>query len=188
MARVKGLAFRSVLRAHASLCGSASLARALELLPSELAEGFGCITATAWYPLAHYVALWDAIESVVGEGSDYPRTVGRRCVEQDSNPAQKPAFAALSTTKMFDVSSRLFGTYCDTGRCRSTRLGDQLVRVAFEGCIGFSGPMWAELRGAAEGFAEQSSHGSTNSAIVLGGRAGDSYFTIEVSWGICREP
>jgi hypothetical protein len=187
MARVKGRAFRSVLRAHASLCGSASLARALDLLPSNIAERFGHVGATAWYPLAHYVALWDAIESVVGEGSDYPRAVGRRYVEQDLNLVQMPALAALSTTKAFDTSSRLFGAYCDAGRRQSTRLGDQLVRVAFEGCIGFSAPMWAELRGAAEGFAEQSSHSSTNSSIVLGGCAGDSYFTIEVSWRTRRQ-
>jgi hypothetical protein len=182
MARVKGLAFRTVLRAHSSMRGVASLDSVLTLLDPELAETLRHVSAATWYPLEHYVALWAAIQRVVGNNPDYPRVVGRVCIEQDLRLVHKLAFAALSPATVLGISSRVFNMYYDTGRCQSSRLDEQSVRVSFDDCKGFSSPMWAELRGAIEAFAEQSSGCTARAITVSGGGTGNPECIIDVSW------
>jgi hypothetical protein len=89
---------RSVLAAHASLRGSESLDRVFSYTSLELAEALRHVNAANWYPIVHYVALWDAIESEVGNGPDYSRAVRRRCIEPDLDMFRRPVFAPLSTS------------------------------------------------------------------------------------------
>jgi hypothetical protein len=181
MAKVKGLAFRSVLHAHASLQGEASLERVYGSLDPQLSHALRFLVASSWYPIEHYAALWDAIQRVTGGNPDYPRLVGRRCIEQDLKFVHKLALAALTVATGIDIAVRLFKSYYDTGRASSTRIDERAVRVVFEGCHGFSGAMWTELLGALETFAAQASKRPARSAFYQGGHSGDSC-TIDVSW------
>ncbi len=182
MARVKGLAFRSVLVALQELEGEEAVARARSLLKSDTAEVLAALAASSWYSVAHYVELWRAILAATGQRKDLPRRVGFRAVEQDLNMIHRLAFSALSVSSVLAISSRLFGTYYDTGRCRSESIGPRAVRVSFDGCTGFSEAMWTELRGASECFAEKSSKTRSSSHLVSGGRDGSSECVLDVRW------
>lgn len=183
MPKVKGLAFRSVLQAVSSLKNEAVLAEVYRALPPKLSESLQVTLAASWYPIEDYVALWNAIQATTGYRPDFPRLVGKKCVEQDLKVVHKLAFAALSVPTVMGISARLFGTYYNTGRCRSSMNGARTIRVEFEGCDGFSQNMWAELRGASECFAEKASRRPANSQIVVGGGDRDSTFVLDVSWG-----
>lgn len=181
MSQVKGLAFRSVLHAHAALRGNDSLEQVHALLGADLSGQLRFVVASSWYPLASYVHLWNAIQHVSGD-DDYPRLVGRRCVDQDLKLVHRLAFAALSTATVIDISARLFGSYYDVGTCASRKLEPHRVEVSFQNCVGFSTPMWSELRGAIEMFAELSSHRTSQSRLIRGGKSGDPTCVIEVLW------
>jgi hypothetical protein len=180
--KVKGLAFRSVLQAHASIRGEAGLAKVFGCMPPELALTLRAPLASAWYSVENYVGLWEAIQVSTGQTPDYPRLIGRRCVEQDLTVVHKLAFAALTTATVLDISARLFGAYYDTGSCKSVRVDAGTVRVTFAGCVGFSQSMWAELRGAIEAFAEQASKKPVHSTMLQGGLTGHAHCVIDVYW------
>lgn len=182
MAKVKGLAFRSVLSALESIQGPAAVKATRELLPLETASRLESLTASTWYPLSDYVNLWAAIQQATGNNRDLPRLIGRRAVEQDLRLIHRLAFAALSVTTMMSISARLFSSYYDTGRCRAEAAGSQRVRVHFEGCTGFTEPMWLELRGGSECVVEQASKMRAASTLVSGGRNLDSECVIDVAW------
>lgn len=182
MPQVKGLAFRSVLQAHASLRGKDSLEAMYKALEPELGQTLRSPLASAWYPLAYYAALWNAIQSTSGESPDYPRQIGRLCAEQDLKTVHKLLFAALNTTVALTATARMFGSYYDTGNCSAKRLDTRVFRFAFQGCVGFTVPMWTEVRGSLEVFVEQSTKATARSMQTQGGRAGDSHCVVDVHW------
>ena len=182
MPRVKGLAFRSVFVALEALEGSAAVERTRALLAPETSERLRALTASSWYPLADYANMWSSIQSATGQRKDLPRLIGRRAVEQDLRLTHKLAFAALSVETVLSISMRLFGTYYDTGKCKTEQLGPRKVRASFQGCIGFTEPMWTEVRGGIECFAEQASKTRATSTLVSGGGEGEQQCVVEVSW------
>lgn len=182
MPQVKGLAFRSVLQAHAGLRGEDSLDALYKALEPGLTQTLRSPLAATWYPLAYYAALWDAIQRTTGENPDYPRQIGRRCAEQDLKTVHKVLFAALNTTVALSVTARMFGSYYDTGKCSAKRLDARIFRFTFQGCLGFTEPMWTELRGALEVFVEQSTKRPARSVLVQGGHGGDENSLVDVRW------
>lgn len=182
MPRVKGLAFRSVLQAHSSLRGPAELERTWSTLGPAIAASIRTPLASAWYPLNHYAALWEAIQQGTNQNADYPRLVGRRCAEQDLKTVHKLVFAALHTTLILSATSRLFSSYYDTGTCVSQRIDPRCLHFVFEGCAGFTLPMWAEVRGSIELYVELSTSNPVCSAFTHGGRTGDASSVIQVTW------
>lgn len=182
MPQVKGLAFRSVLQAHASLRGDDSLEAVYKGLEPPLAQALRSPLAATWYPLDYYAALWDAIQHTTGENPDYPRQIGRRCAEQDLKTVHKVLLAALNTTVALSVTARMFGSYYDTGICSAKRLDARVFRFAFQGCLGFNEPMWTELRGTLEVFVEQSTKRSARAVLIQGGHTGDENGLVDVRW------
>lgn len=180
MARVKGLAFRSVLQAHASLRGNDALEKVYGQLEPELAVILRSPLAATWYPLSNYAALWAAIQETSGQNTDYPRLVGRHCAEQDLKTVHKVLFSTLTTSLALNVTARLFNSYYDTGSCTSKRSDARTFQFAFQGCLEFTEPMWTELRGAAETFLELSTKKSAHSRIVRGGRTGDTTCIVDL--------
>jgi hypothetical protein len=182
MPKVKGLAFRSVLQAHAKLRGKDCLARVFGSLGPQLAKTLQSPLASCWYPIESYAALWNAIQEVTGDDPNYPRLVGRRCVEQDLKLVHKLVLSTLNPATVIGITGRMFGTYYDTGSCSSTRTEARVVRVSFDGCLGFTSYMWTELCGAIEAFATQASKNSVGVALVEGGRTGSATAIIDVRY------
>jgi hypothetical protein len=182
MARVKGLAFRSVLAALEALEGAAVVERVRGLVAPAARDTLAVLTANAWYSLEAYADLWSAIQAATGHRRDLPRVIGFRAVELDLSLIHRLAFAALSVATVVGISTRLFNTYYDTGSARCEVLSPRRVRVSFTGCTGFTEPMWTELRGGVECFAAKASRSRANSVIVSGGGDADTHFVLEVHW------
>jgi len=182
MPRVKGLAFRSVLAALEALEGREAVDQARALMLPSTAAHFAALTANAWYPLEAYADMWSAIQRATGHRRDLPRAIGVRAVEQDLRIIHRLAFAALSVATVVTISTRLFGTYYDTGRADCEVVSPRRVRVTFSGCRGFTEPMWAEVRGATECFAAQASKTKASSVLISGGTEGGPDCVLEVFW------
>ncbi len=182
MPRVKGLAFRSVLQAHAQHRGEDALARMYAHLEPSLAQTLLTPLAATWYPLSLYAALWDAIQCTTGEDPDYPRLVGRLCAEHDLRLVHKVLFAALNTSVALAATARMFGSYYDTGRCSSKRVDERSFRFFFEGCLGFTEPMWMELHGSLEVFVDLSTKAKSRSQLVQGGHDGATSRVVDIRW------
>lgn len=182
MPRVKGLAFRSVLKALAALRGDEAQERVLAALDEPRSRALRFVVASSWYPIEDYVALWSALQRCTGSDPDFPRLIGRRCIEQDLRIVHKVALSALSVDTVLAISVRLFGNYYDTGSCRAHHAGSGMTRVEFSGCVGFSRDLWMELRGSMECFAEQASKSPATSLLVSGGRDGDPSCVMDLKW------
>jgi len=182
MSRVKGLAFRSVLRAHTLLRGEQALDGLYSHLEPSIAHTMRAPLAATWYPLSLYVALWDAIQRTTGGDQDYPRLVGRLCAEHDLKLVHKVLFATLNSNVALKVTARMFGSYYDTGTCSANRIDDRSFRFLFEGCVGFSEPMWMELHGSLEVFVDLSTNAKSQSQLVQGGQIGASSRIVDIRW------
>jgi|GEM_PF-6682009 hypothetical protein len=181
MPRVKGLAFRSVLKGLAALKGVVARERVLGALEERRSSALRFVVASSRYPIEDYFALGSALQRDTGSDPDLPRVIGRRCGEQDLRFVHGVAFSALAAETALEISVRLFGNYQDTGNRSARHTGDGVTRVECTGCVGFSEPLWTELRGSPECFAAQASKSPATSLVVSGGRDGEPNAVIDVS-------
>lgn len=181
--RAKGLAFRSVMKALEHLEGADAVARSLSAMPVPLGEAlrYGAMTASGWFPLADYRAMWDGIQTGTGNRRDVPRAIGRECVRNDLNVVHRFVMGALSTETVIRLATRIFNSYYDTGKASAEWIAPRTIRVRWWGCTGFSRAMWTEVRGSVEMFAEVSSAGRASCSIVTGGGDEDA-MEADVRW------
>jgi hypothetical protein len=183
-ARVKGLAFRSVVTAVESLAGMDTVARAFALMPIDLAHGlrYGSIVASSWYPIVDYQKLWEAVHEAAGRRRDFPRMVGRKAIQHDLGVVHKLVLSALSTSTVMSLSTRLFNSYYDTGTASAKQISGRTIRVQWVKCTGWTALMWAEARGSTEMLAELAGWSERTTSIVLaGGGDRDEHMTLDVN-------
>ena len=185
MPKVKGLAFRSVMDSVEELGGAPARQRVLENLPTELRKSFDyrSVLAGNWYPIEDYAALWRGVHKAMGNRSDTAHKVGRACVVRDVGGVHKFIISFLSRETVVALSARLFRLYYDTGKASTELVGQRMAKVTFEGCVGFSALMWAEVVGSTEMFTEIGSKVSARAFLERGGGDGDPGAVIAVSWG-----
>jgi hypothetical protein len=183
-AHVKGLAFRTVMQEFSLLEGSVARDRVINAMPAELGHRFrsATVSASTWYPVEDYAAMWAAIQEMTGYRRDLPYKLGRLCVQHDLNVVHKLVFRALSVPTVIGLATRVFKSYYDTGVSTAEQITERQIRVTFEGCVGWTGPMWAEIRGSVELFGEQASGTKAWSAWKGGGGDRDTHAVLEVSW------
>jgi hypothetical protein len=181
---VKGLAFRTVMQEFGLLEGVAARDRVINAMPEELAHRFrtSTVSAATWYPIEDYAAMWAAIQEMTGNRRDLPHKIGRLCVQHDLNVVHKLVFRALSVPTVIGLATRVFKSYYDTGTSSAEQISERQIRISFEGCVGFTGPMWAEIRGSTEFFGEQAAGSKAWSAWKGGGGDRDTHAVLEVSW------
>src|SRR5690349_12270385 len=156
--------------------GDAAADRAIAGMPEEL--GFmlrtQTIASTSWYAIEDYAAMWMAIQEATGHRRDLPRALGRRCVMHDLTVVHRLVLSVLSVPMVMTLTAKLFNGYYDTGSSHCERRSERLVRVYFKGCTGFNLPMWTEIRGSVEQFAESASGGKASSIWRAGGGERDA--------------
>jgi len=180
--QVKGLAFRSVLACLAELRGAEAVDRALALLPPRAAEDVRFrVVATGWYPIDLYRQLWEAIAQSTKEGEALARVIGRDSLRRDLNLVHRTLLRLLSPTTVLAISSKLFGSYYDTGSLHNERQ-NSVLRVSWSGCTGFSRLMWVELQGSTEAMLEMCGGEHIRVRPVEGGREGDDFLVISAHW------
>jgi hypothetical protein len=183
-AHVKGLAFRTVMQEFGLLEGPPARERVVEAMPAELGHRFrtNTVSASTWYPIEDYAAMWATIQEMTGNRRDLPYKLGRLAVQHDLNVVHKMIFRALSVPTVIGLATRVFKSYYDTGVSSAEQVSERQIRVSFEGCRGFTAPMWSEIRGSVEYFGEQAA--GTKAWSVWKGGAGDrdTHAVLEVSW------
>jgi hypothetical protein len=167
-----------------ALEGDAAADRAIGTMPEALAFKLrtSTLASTSWYPIEEYAAMWTAIQEATGHRRDLPRQIGRRCVQHDLTVVHKLVLSVLSVPMVMTLTAKLFNGYYDTGASHCDRRSERLVRVFFKGCTGFTVPMWAEIRGSVEMFAEAASGGKASSIWRAGGGEGDRDGELDVWW------
>jgi hypothetical protein len=183
-AHVKGLAFRTVMQELGLLEGSQVRDRVVDAMPPELGHRFrtNTVSASTWYPIEDYAAMWATIQELTGNRRDLPYRLGRLCVQHDLNVVHKLIFRALSVPTVIGLATRVFKSYYDTGSSTAEQIGERQIRISFEHCVGFTAPMWGEIRGSVELFGEQAAGTKAWSAFKGGGGDRDTHAVIEVSW------
>ena len=179
----KGLAFRSVMNSLGRLEGAEAVVRAFGAMPAPLADAlrYGGMTASGWFPITSYRAMWDGIQSATGNRRDVPKAIGRECVRSDLNVVHRFVMGALSTETVIRLATRIFNSYYDTGSATAEWVATRTIGVRWSGCTGFSRAMWTEVRGSVEMFAEVSSGGRATCSALKGGGDEDS-MEAEVRW------
>ncbi|MCC6215344.1 MAG: hypothetical protein IT376_10775 [Polyangiaceae bacterium] len=135
--KVKGLAFRSVLKSLEALRGQAAVAAALGAMDPEVADAYrrNTILATGWYPIAWYREAFRAI--VATTSPELPRAIGAEAIRADLDGVHKLMLRMLSPETVFSLSSKLFGKYYDTGSLRIAEGRNGFTRAEAGGCTGW---------------------------------------------------
>jgi hypothetical protein len=182
--QVKGLAFRSVVKALEQLRGKATADAVLQKLPPQLAEGirYGTITATGWYPIDWYRELFQSIVATTGEGDRIVREIGRESAKLDMSGVYKYVFKLLTPRAIFELSTRLFSNYYDTGAVRIVESRSGFVHVRWSGCKGFDRNLWLEVVSSCETYLELARASNVRTRIVAGAGADDVNMDVQAFW------
>jgi len=184
-AKVKGVAFRTILLCFAELRGPEARDQALELMTPELADHYRYHTllATHWYPIALYRDAFRALRAVRGDGPDLPRAIGKLAARHDMSGVHKQILARLiSPQALLGISQRVFNTYYDTGKFELLESRRGYVHCMFQDCFGFDENMWSEVAGSCESLLEIAGAGNVRIRLLQGARDGDSHAELEARW------
>jgi hypothetical protein len=182
-ARVKGVAFRSVIASLEELRGAAAVESMYARLP-EAARGTVrySIVNTGWYGIELYRALLEAIEA---EGADQPnflRRIGGLSIRRDITGVYRVLFKILSPETILALSGKLFGHYYDTGSVEIAEGRSGYARAEYVGCRGFDRRMWLEILGSAEELLTFGGAKNLEIDITRGGAAGSNFCTFVATW------
>jgi hypothetical protein len=180
---VKGLAFRSAMRALGTLRGEDVRSRALGAMHREIGQPlrYGAIVAPQWYPVALYREMWRGIHAATGEGPDLARLIGRESVRSDLNVVHKLIMKMLSPQTIAAAGTRLFSSFYEPGKAEiESRPG--YSRARYLHCPGFNRSMWMECLGASEIVLELAGTKNVRCHIVRGGHDGDDFAEVEAHW------
>jgi hypothetical protein len=182
--RVKGVSFKSVLRALEVLRGPQAAQACTSAMPTDLADAFryGTMLASSWYPIEWYRALLEAVQTSACEGDHFMCKIGQQCLRQDMTGVYRAVFHLLSPQAVIRISSRLFSNYYDTGKCTILEAKTGFAHASWAGCSGFDRRMWLEAFGACEMVMELSGAKHIRSRVVSGGRDGDDCAELTGHW------
>ena len=182
--RVKGVSFRSVVRAVETLHGPDVLAACMTQVSTELADAFryGTVLASSWYPIAKYRELLGAILKKVPVGDRCMFELGRQCAQQDMTGIYKVGFKLLSPQAVIRLAARLYSNYYDTGNCQIVESKSGYAHARWSGCVGFNRNLWQEVFGATEMFMELAGAKHIRSRVVAGGDDDDEFAEFSGHW------
>jgi hypothetical protein len=182
--KVKGIAFKSVLRALEALHGARAAESCLTQVSNELAGGFryNTILTSGWYPIAWYRDLLKAVQTATGLGDRALFEIGRQCARQDMTGIYRLGFKLLSPQVVLGLSSRLFSNYYDTGESKVVEARHGFAQAEWMGCVGFDRNMWWEAFGAAEMFMELAGATHIRTRIIRGGNDTDEFAVLTMHW------
>jgi hypothetical protein len=182
--RVKGVSFRSVMRAVDAIHGAVAAETCLAALPGDLAQAFryGQILASGWYPIEWYRDLLRGTQAATGARERGTFEIGRQCARQDMTGIYKLGFKLVSPEVVLRLSTRLFSNFYDTGQARILESRAGYARAEWTGCTGFDKNMWWEAFGAAEMFMELAGARHVRTRIVRGGEDPDEFSELTMHW------
>lgn len=182
---VKGVAFRSVLSALATLRGKDATAQAIARMPADLGETFkyGGIMAPSWYPISWYRMMWKAIREATGEGTEIAHQIGRETMRADMTGIYRLVFKIVSPQTVLSLSTKIFSNYYDSGKLEVLESQTGYARARWNGCRGFDRNMWVEVFGASEMLLELAGAKKLRFHVHVGGRDDDEHAEAIAVWG-----
>jgi hypothetical protein len=182
--QVKGIAFRSVLRALEQLRGAPTVEAAVALLPPDLASAirYGTLIAASWYPIEWYRELFRAIIRTAGNSDTVVRDIGREAARLDMTGIYRAAFKLLSPQALFGLSARLFSNYYDTGSVNIVESRKGYAHARWTNCEGFDRNLWLEVVAASEMYLELAGATQVRIHIVSGGGQTDDHAEVQAHW------
>lgn len=182
--RVKGIAFRSVLRALEQQAGADTLNRAYERMDEGPRDAlrYGSLVASSWYPISWYRSMW---RGVLAASPGVPRLawrLGREAALMDMRGIYRLVFVLIEPSTVLSLSPRLFRNYYDTGEVIVRASSATSAQVEWRGCSGFDRAMWHEVFGSAEAFLELAGAKGCDLRLVAGGGEQDDSATIDGRW------
>jgi len=183
LAKVKGVAFRSVLACLEQLRGASFVEQVMQRMPADQAHLLRyTIVQTGWYPIALYRALWTAITSDKPGDYEFVRAVGGAAIRRDVGGVYRVLFKVLSIETLVTLSSKLFPYYYDTGRLSNERVSAHCIRSTYEGCNGFDRAMWEELAGSTTELVKMAGARDVKVTIARGGQDLSTMCVIQIEW------
>lgn len=181
-AKVKGVAFRSVVAALRELRGDELVEQMLSAAPQRQADLLRySLVQTGWYPIEDYRALWQLILQHAGEDYALVRAIGAAAIRRDVTGVYRLLFKVLSEETVIRLSSKLFSTYYDVGSLTPSDIRRGHARASYRGCAGWDKAMWEEVAGAGEELIRLAGGREPRAEIVRGG--GDhTYCEIVTTW------
>jgi hypothetical protein len=173
-----------VLRALEHTRGLSVVESIAKALPPHLEQGirYGTIIAASWYPIAWYRDLFKAVVSTTGDGERIVREVGRETARIDMTGIYKMAFKLLSPQALFDLSSRLFSNYYDTGKVAIIDARSGFVHACWSGCTGFDHNLWLDVAASCEMYLELSGAKHVRTRILSGAGPEDDGMAVQAHW------
>jgi hypothetical protein len=183
-AKIKGIAFLSVMRALERLRGKDAADAALAAMPEEPRSGlrYGRIVAGGWYPIEQYRDLFAAVGSTTNEGERIIHELGREAARLDMTGVYKAVFKLLSPQIIFNLSARLFSNYYNTGKVTIIESRHGFVQASWTGCKGFNRHLWVEVLASAEMYLELAGAKNIRMRILLGGGQDDAFAEAQAHW------
>jgi hypothetical protein len=173
-ARVKGVAFRSVLASLGKLRGKPAQQAALAGLSEELRNGFtyGAIVPGGWFPIAWYQEVFRVIRSTTGEGKELVHEIGRQCTRDDMSGIYSVLAKLISPQSLFSLSQRVFSNYYSVGKVEMVESRRGYSHVRWTGCHQFDENMWTEILGSCVQLLEIGGAENVRARFLLGGQDG----------------
>jgi hypothetical protein len=182
--QVKGVAFRSVMRALERLRGTQVVDATLQALPAELANAlrFGTIVTAGWYSIEWYRAILAAAVSTSKQGERILYEIGRESIRHDMTGLYKVAFKILSPQTIFGMGTRLFSNYYKMGTVEITRSEKGFVEARWSKCTGFDRNMFLEIFSATVMLLELAGTKDLRANIISGAGPRDEFMVAQANW------
>jgi hypothetical protein len=182
--QVKGVAFRSALRALEQLRGPPTVESAVSVMIPDLAQSirYGTLIASGFFPIEWYRSLFSAVVATTGETDGIVRNIGRECARLDMTGIYRTSFKLLSPQSIFGLGSRLFSNYYDTGTVVIVESRKGFARARWTNCVGFDQNLWVEVFGAAEMYLELAGANHIRIRVVSGAGPTDSSAEVQAHW------
>ncbi|HVY49785.1 MAG TPA: hypothetical protein VHB21_28015 [Minicystis sp.] len=180
--RIKGQSFVGFHRTLRALRGPEAMDRITPKLPADLAQAYRAreILPMGWYPIAWYAALHVAARAEFGAGIS--REVGKEAARQDVTSLYRFILKFFSPETLLAQSKRVFGLFCDGGRCTVEASRKGFARILYDGCPGANRGVWDNVLGGTEALVEVCGGRAVLAKIVAGGTDKDAEMTAEVTW------
>ncbi len=148
--RIKGQGFIGFLATLRRVHGDGAHARVLAGLRPELVAALrnGEIVPMGWYPIDWYASLHESARAVCG--AQVSRDVGREAARSDLNTIYRFILKLLSPEALLKQSGKVFGLFCDGGKCTVELARKGSARIVYSDCAGAPRGMWDLLLGSTE--------------------------------------
>jgi hypothetical protein len=182
--QVKGIAFRSALRALEQLRGAPAVEAAIILTPAELSSAirYGTLIAASWYPIGWYRDLFRSIVDSTRGGEGIVREIGREAARLDMTGIYRAAFKLLSPQALFGLSARLFSNYYDTGSVSILESRQGFAHARWSNCEGFDRNLWLEVVAASEMYLELAGARQVRMRVIAGANRDDEFAEVQTHW------